>query len=162
MSPSNYGQAPEPVSPRAVAPLTCVMTAPPAIPNARPVLLVMSDLLFRSRIDDVATRLGLTLRAAKSLEQLERHLANGMPALVFVDLECDALDPTAAIQRLRAAPGGTALAIVGYAGHTNASAIAAGRAAGAGVVLARSAFVAQLRALLERAAEAERARTASA
>jgi CheY-like chemotaxis protein len=132
----------------------------PAIPGARPVLLVMSDLMFRSRIDDVATRLGLTLRAAKSPEQLERHLANGAPALAIVDLECDTIDPVAAIKRLRALPEGAALPIVGYAGHTNAEAIAAGRDAGAGVVLARSAFTAQLAALLERAAAAERARNA--
>jgi CheY-like chemotaxis protein len=138
------------------------MTSPIPIPGARPVLCVMSDLMFRSRIDDVTTRLGLPLRAAKSMEQLERHLANGAPAIAIVDLECDSLDPTAAIQRLRATPDGAALAIVGYAGHTNATAIAAGRAAGAGVVLARSAFTAQLAPLLEKAATAERARTASA
>jgi hypothetical protein len=78
-----------------------------------------------------------------------------------VDLECDTLDPTAAIQRLRATPDGAALAIVGYAGHTNATAIAAGRAAGAGVVLARSAFTAQLAPLLEKTAAAEVARTTS-
>jgi CheY-like chemotaxis protein len=138
------------------------MTAPLPIPGARPVLVVMSDLLFRSRIDDVATRVGLPLRAAKSLEQLERHLAAGAPAIAIVDLECDTLDPSAAIARLRALPEGASLAIIGYAGHTNAGAIAAGRAAGAGVVLARSAFTAQLAPLLERAAAGERARSGPA
>jgi len=132
----------------------------PAIPGARPVLLIMSDLMFRSRIDQVASRLGLSLRAAKSLEQLERHLAAGAPALAIVDLECDTLDPVAAIERLRALPDGAALPVVGYAGHTNAAAIARGREAGAGVVLARSAFTAQLATLLERAADGERARSA--
>ncbi len=136
------------------------MTSPAPIPGARPVLCVMSDLMFRSRIDDVTTRLGLPLRAAKSMEQLERHLANGAPAIAFVDLENDSLDPSAAIQRLRALPDGAALPIVGYAGHTNTEALAAGRAAGAGVVLARSAFTAQLAKLLERIAESERARSA--
>jgi CheY-like chemotaxis protein len=131
-------------------------------PQARPVLVVMSDLMFRSRIAQVTDRLALPLRAAKSIEQLERHLAAGAPALAIVDLECDTLDPTAAIQRLRAAPDGASLAIVGYAGHTNAAAIAAGRAAGAGVVLARSAFTAQLPALLERTAASERARSGPA
>ena len=138
------------------------MTAPAPIPGARPVLVVMSDLLFRSRIDDVATRVGLPLRAAKSLEQLERHLKAGAPAIAIVDLECDALDPSAAIARLRALPDGGSLSIVGYAGHTNAAAIAAGRAAGAGVVLARSAFTTQLAPLLERAAAGERARSGPA
>ena len=130
--------------------------------TARPVLVVMSDLMFRSRIAQVTDRLGLPLRAAKSPEQLERHLANGAPALAIVDLECDSLDPSAAIHRLRALPDGAELPIVGYAGHTNADAIAAGRAAGAGVVLARSAFTAQLAAIIERIALAERARSGPA
>ena len=120
-----------------------------------PILLVLSDLLFRSRIDQVARGVGLELRVARSAEQLERQLARGAPALAIVDLETDALDPAAAIRRLRALPGGGALPIVAYAGHTNTAAIEAGRAAGAGLVLARSAFVARLPALLARVAEEE-------
>jgi len=135
------------------------MTQPTAAPAARPVLLVSSDLLFRSRVDDVARRLGLELRVARSPEQLERHLANGLdPALAIVDLECDTLDPASAIGRLRGAPWGPALRIVGYAGHTNENAIRAGRAAGATAVLARSAFVAQLPALLDRVVADEQRR----
>jgi CheY-like chemotaxis protein len=138
------------------------MTTPSPTPRARPVLVVMSDLLFRSKIDEVARRLDLPLRAAKSLEQLDRHLAAGLPAIAFVDLETDALDPAEAIARIRAraatAGEGEGVGVIGFAGHTNVAAITAGRAAGAGVVLARSAFVAQLPALLERVAAAERAR----
>lgn len=140
--------------------------SPAAAPRPRPVLVVMSDLLFRSKIDEIARRLDLPLRAARSLEQLDRHLAAGLPAVAFVDLETDALDPAEAIARIRAAAAsaragtgqGEGVWVIGFAGHTNVAAITAGRAAGAGVVLARSAFVAQLPALLERVAAAERAR----
>ena len=135
------------------------MTYPPPIPGARPVLVVVSDLLFRSKIDEVARHLGLELRVARSLEQLERHLARGEPAVTLVDLEAETLDTSAAIRRIREAPWGAAARIVGFAGHTNVSAIEAGRAAGAGVVLARSAFTVQLPALLSRVAEEERGRT---
>lgn len=131
---------------------------PPPIPHARPVLAVMSDLLFRSKIDDAARRNGLELRAAKSLEQLERHLGKGLPAVAFVDLEADSPEPTAAIHRIREITGESAVRIIGFAGHTNLAAIEAGRAAGATVVLARSGLTSQLPALLERVAEAERAR----
>ena len=137
------------------------MTYPSPIPGARPVLVVVSDLLFRSKIDEVARQLGLELRAARSLEQLERHLARGEPAITLVDLEAETLDTSAAIRRIRDAPWGAAARIVGFAGHTNVSAIQAGRAAGAGVVLARSAFTQQLPALLGRVAEDERGRAAS-
>jgi DNA-binding NarL/FixJ family response regulator len=134
------------------------MTPSDPAPHARPVLAVMSDLLFRSKIDAAARAAGLPLRTASSLEQLDRHLAKGSPAIAIVDLECAQVDSSAAIRALRASPGGTAMAIVAFAGHTNATAIAGGRAAGAGIVLARSAFTDGLAALLERAADAERAR----
>ncbi|MBX6332333.1 MAG: hypothetical protein IRY91_10850, partial [Gemmatimonadaceae bacterium] len=77
--------------------------SPAAAPRPRPVLVVMSDLLFRSKIDEIARRLDLPLRAARSLEQLDRHLAAGLPAVAFVDLETDALDPAETIARIRAA-----------------------------------------------------------
>lgn len=131
---------------------------PPPVAGARPVLAVMSDLLFRSKIDDAARRCGLQLRVAKSLEQLDRHLGNGEPAVVFVDLEADSPEPSAAIRRIREAPAGSSVRIIGFAGHTNIAAIEAGRAAGATLVLARSGLTSQLPALLERVAEAERAR----
>jgi CheY-like chemotaxis protein len=134
------------------------MTYPPPLPNARFVLVVMSDLIVRSKIDEVARRTGLELRAAKSLEQLERHLAAGEPAIAFVDLEADTFDPAAAIRRLREIGGGEGTRIIGFSGHTNIPAIEAGRAAGAGVVLARSGLTAQLPTLLTRVAEEERAR----
>ena len=131
---------------------------PPPIAGARPILAVMSDLLFRSKIDEAARRNGLQLRAAKSLEQLDRHLGNSEPAVVFVDLEADSPEPTAAINRIRQLAGGSAIRIIGFAGHTNIAAIEAGRAAGATIVLARSGLTSQLPTLLERVAEAERAR----
>ena len=137
------------------------MTYPSPIPGARPVLVVVSDLLFRSKIDEVARRLGLELRVARSLEQLDRHLARGEPAITLVDLEAETLDTSAAIRRIRDAPWGAAARIVGFAGHTNVSAVQAGRAAGAGVVLARSAFTQELPALLGRVAEEERDRAAN-
>jgi ActR/RegA family two-component response regulator len=119
----------------------------------------MSDLLFRSKIDDAARRNGLELRAAKSLEQLERHLGKQLPSVAFVDLEADSPDPSAAIRALLERVGDAAVRIIGFAGHTNIAAIEAGRAAGATLVLARSGLTSQLPALLARVAEAERARS---
>ena len=119
----------------------------------------MSDLLFRSKIDDAARRNGLELRVARSLEQLERHLAKHEPSVVFVDLEADSPEPAAAIRTIRERLGEGTARIIGFAGHTNIAAIEAGRAAGATLVLARSGLASQLPTLLERVAEAERARS---
>jgi CheY-like chemotaxis protein len=112
----------------------------------RPVLAVLSDLLFRSRIDEVARRLGLSLRVARSTEQLERHLAAALPAVALVDLEESAIDPMETIRRLKSLADPPR--IIAFAGHTNVDAIRAGRDAGADAVLARSAFTAQLPRLL--------------
>jgi DNA-binding NtrC family response regulator len=135
------------------------MTAPPStalpIAGARKLLVVMSDLLFRSKIDEVARRLGLELRVAKSPEQLDRQLAAGEPAIAIVDLEEIALDSFAAIARIRSASPETP--ILGFAGHGNVDAIKRAREGGA-TVLARSGFTAQLPALLTEVAERERAR----
>ena len=136
------------------------MTAPqgPVAPiaGARKLHVVMSDLLFRSQIDEVARRLGLELRVAKSPEQLERQLAAGEPALAIVDLEESALDPFAATTRIRASSPATP--ILGFAGHGNVEVIRRGREGGA-TVLARSGFTAQLPALLTQVAAQERARS---
>ena len=136
------------------------MTAPrnavEPIAGARKLLLVMSDLLFRSKIDEVARRLGLELRVAKSPEQLERQMAAGEPALAIVDLEETALDSFAAIARIRTASPATP--VLGFAGHGNVEAIRRAREAGA-TVLARSGFTAQLPGLLAQVADRERVRT---
>jgi len=127
------------------------------IGGARKVLIVMSDLLFRSKIDEVARRLGLELRVAKSPEQLDRQLAAGEPAISIVDLEESALDSFAAIARIRAASPSTP--VLGFAGHGNVDAIRRAREGGT-TVLARSGFTVQLPSLLGQVAERERARGA--
>jgi CheY-like chemotaxis protein len=116
-----------------------------------PVLAVISDLLFRSKIDDAARRAGVPLRIAKTIEQLDRHLGNATPAVVLMDLEMDGLDTQAMLERLRATPAAVNVPVIGFAGHTNVEVIHAARAGGV-QVMARSAFVAQLPALMDRIA----------
>jgi len=117
----------------------------------QPVLVVISDLLFRSKIDDAARRAGVPLRIAKSVEQLDRHLASATPAVMLIDLEMEGLDTAAMLARLRAVPSAATVPVIGFAGHTNVSVIHAARADGV-QVMARSAFVAQLPAMMERIA----------
>lgn len=128
---------------------------PTPIAGARKLLVVMSDLLFRSKIDEVARRLGLEMRVAKSPEQLERQLAAGEPGLAIIDLEESTLDPFAAIASIRAAM--PSVSILGFAGHGNVDAIRRAREGGA-TVLARSGFTVQLPALLTEVADRERSR----
>jgi CheY-like chemotaxis protein len=116
-----------------------------------PVLAVISDLMFRSKIDAAAREAGIPLRVAKSVEQLERHLGNVTPAVVLMDLEMEGLDAGVMLGRLRATPAAANVPVIGFAGHTNIEVIRAARADGV-QVMARSAFVAELPALMERIA----------
>ncbi len=139
------------------------MTGPPDSPpntagGPRPLFVVMSDLMFRSRIDDVARQLGLPIRAARSAEQLERHLAAGPPSLVLVDLEDTEFDSAAAVRRLRDHETSWDARIIGFSGHTNKEAIRAGRDAGVDQVLARSALTSHVAKILAEVADRERAR----
>jgi CheY-like chemotaxis protein len=116
-----------------------------------PVLAIVSDLLFRSKIDDAARQSGVPLRVAKSGEQLDRHLAKAIPVVVLVDLEMN--ESSALLARLRATPGAATVPVIGFAGHTNAEVILAARADGV-QVMARSAFVDHLPTLMSRLAAA--------
>jgi CheY-like chemotaxis protein len=116
-----------------------------------PVLVIISDLLFRSKIDDAARRSGVPLRVAKSIEQLDRHLGAAAPAVVLVDLEMEGLDTPAMLARLRATPAAANVPVIGFAGHMNVEVIHAARAGGV-QVMARSAFVEQLPLLMDRIA----------
>ena len=122
-----------------------------AEPQPQPVLVVISDLIFRSKIDEAARHAGVPLRVAKNPEQLDRHLGNATPAVVLMDLEMEGLDRPGMLSRLRANPAAATVPVIGFAGHTNVEVIHAARADGV-QVMARSAFVAQLPAMLERIA----------
>src|SRR5688500_9586136 len=117
----------------------------------RPVMVIISDLIFRSKIDEAARRAGVPLRVAKSPEQLERHLGNATPAVVLMDLEMEGVDTPAMLSRLRSNAEAAKVPVIGFAGHANVEVIHAARADGV-QVMARSAFVAQLPAMMERIA----------
>ena len=117
----------------------------------QPVLVIISDLIFRSKIDDAARRAGVPLRVAKTVEQLDRHLGSATPAVVLIDLEMQELQTPVVLDRLRANAASARIPVIGFAGHTNVEVIHAARADGV-QVMARSAFVAQLPAMMERIA----------
>jgi CheY-like chemotaxis protein len=134
-------------------------STPPAAAGPRPVLALVADLLFRSKIDAAATNAGLTLRVARSAAQLDRHLAAGLvPSIILVDLEDGEMDPAALIGRLKADPRTADAPLLGFAGHTNVAAIRAGRDAGADKVLARSAMTQMLPEMMREVAALEAAR----
>jgi DNA-binding NarL/FixJ family response regulator len=107
------------------------------------VAIVVSDLLFQSRIDAAARALGLAPRIADSAEALADALA-ARPAVVVIDLHERACDPTAAITDAKAA-GARVLA---FGRHTEPATLRAARDAGADLVVPRSQIAEELPELL--------------
>ena len=66
------------------------------------IAIVVSDLMFQSRIDAAIRSLGLEPRIADSADALAEALA-AFPAIAVIDLHERALDPTAAISDAKAA-----------------------------------------------------------
>lgn len=113
-----------------------------------PVLVIVPDLIFSTKIFSTARSLQTPAVGARTLEAMEQHLASGV-SLVFLDLNASSLDPLEAIRRIRALPSPPP--IVAFLSHTQQELAAAARSAGAETVLPRSAFSTRLPYLLQSA-----------
>jgi DNA-binding NarL/FixJ family response regulator len=102
------------------------------------VLVAVRDLLFRSRIQSAADRLGIALKLAPRDRPLADAAREAGGGLVLLDLG----DPGALeqIPALRAAGA----RVVGFAGHVQEDLIASARAAGADEVLSKGQLVARI------------------
>jgi CheY-like chemotaxis protein len=117
------------------------------------ILVVADDLLFRSKISTTAKSLGVVVRAATTPEAaLERARAD-KPTLVLLDLDGQKPAPFQVLAEFARDPALRALPTVGFVSHVHADLVQQARALGIGSVLARSAFVVQLPALLAPHAE---------
>jgi CheY-like chemotaxis protein len=121
-------------------------TAPGTATAAAPVLVLCTDLLFVTKITGTAKAVGRPARVVRSTEKLQEELrAYAPPPLLIVDLNAGGMDPMGAIRLAKA----HAVPVVAYVSHVEADLAAAAKQAGADRVMARSAFVMQLAALLQ-------------
>ena len=118
------------------------------------ILVVADDLLFRSKISTTAKSLGVTVRAATTPDAAVERAREDKPTLVLLDLDGQRPAPFEVLERFRADPSLAALPTVGFVSHVHADLVQRARSLGIGTVLARSAFVAQLAALLAPHADA--------
>lgn len=117
------------------------------------ILVVADDLLFRSKISTTAKALGVVVRAATTPEAAIERARLDAPTLILLDLDGQRPAPFEVLQRLAADPALAALPTVGFVSHVHADLVRQARALGIGTVMARSAFVAELPALLAPHAE---------
>ena len=105
------------------------------------ILVLLDDLLFRSKLDAAAASTGAAIRVMSRVPQP----ADDWP-LVLVDLNASTFDPIAAVAEIRAATPHAA--IIGFCSHVQTDLMASARQAGCTEVLPRSAFVQRLPELL--------------
>lgn len=106
-------------------------------------LLLCDDLLFASRITGEARPLGLTVKPARSLEQLLDFAQQEPPACVLVDLAFPGLVLADLFRRLGEI-GAPFPRVVAYGSHIDTEGLRAARSAGCDPVLPRSKFVEEL------------------
>jgi CheY-like chemotaxis protein len=117
------------------------------------VLAVVDDFLFRSKIRTVARQAGVEVAFVQSSDEaLARARAEG-PRLIIFDLNSTKLDAIATIAAVRRDPALAPIATLAFASHVQVELIEEARQAGAGVVMPRSAFAAQLADILRSASD---------
>ncbi len=114
--------------------------------NRQNVLILVRDLMFRSKIDAAAENIGVDAFYGSDLGKARELCETLKPGVIIVDLS-DANFPSLEVARTarEAAP---AAILTGFASHVELKMLAAARDAGFGKVLSRSEFTAQLPALL--------------
>ncbi len=115
--------------------------------DQRLVLAVLTDLMFRVRIEDAARRAGVAVTFAQTQERALAE-AKKQPSLVIFDLDNESGAPTDTIARLRSDPETKDLPLLGYVSHVQTDRIKGAQEAGCNRVMARSSFVQKLHELL--------------
>jgi CheY-like chemotaxis protein len=102
----------------------------------RTIAYLVTDLLFVSKIREVARQRGVETKSARTAEDLAAAAAGA--TLVILDLRLpQAFD---ALDRLRADPATAAIPTVGFIDHERTELMETARAKGCGKVLAKGAF----------------------
>jgi DNA-binding NarL/FixJ family response regulator len=100
-------------------------------------LLLSDDLLFTSRITGTAGALGLSIKAARTVDALLGLAGQHQPRCVIVDLAVPGLVLAELFRQL----GDNRPRVVAYGSHVDVETLRAARAAGCDPVMPRSQFV---------------------
>ncbi len=113
--------------------------------NHKPIVGLVRDLLFRSKIDAAAGAASRDTVYASTLEVAAKRCAELTPEIVVVDLGT-APAPGETVAAIRAAAPSAKL--IGFASHVDRDTLKAAREAGFEMVLSRGEFAARLPELL--------------
>jgi CheY-like chemotaxis protein len=114
----------------------------------RTVLAAVEDLLFRSKISETASTLGIEAAFPRSPKKLLEALRESPPDLLILDLNSARFEPLALLRSVRTDPATSDVSTVGFLSHVQKDLAVAAREAGCDRVVARSAFTKDLPRIL--------------
>jgi PleD family two-component response regulator len=114
----------------------------------RRILAAVEDLLFRSKISETASTLGIEASFPRSPKKLLETLRETPPDLLILDLNSARFEPLALLQTVKSEEATRDVSTVGFLSHVQKDLAVAAREAGCDRVVARSAFTRDLPRIL--------------
>ncbi|HEV8045253.1 MAG TPA: hypothetical protein VGP38_08745 [Rubrobacter sp.] len=111
---------------------------------ARRVLAAVEDLLFRSKISETASQLGIEASFPRNPRKLLEAVRESPPDLLVLDLNSARFEPLALVQTIKSEGATESVKTVGFLSHVQKDLAVAAREAGCDRVMARSAFTKDL------------------
>jgi CheY-like chemotaxis protein len=115
---------------------------------ARRVLAAVEDLLFRSKISETASQLGVEASFPRNCRKLLEALRESPPDLLVLDLNSARFEPLSLLQSVKSERAAEGVKTVGFLSHVQKDLAVAAREAGCDRVVARSAFTKDLPQIL--------------
>ena len=114
----------------------------------RKVIAAVEDLLFRSKISETASSLGIEAAFPRNPRRLLEALRESPPDLLVIDLNSARFEPLALLRSVRSDEATRDVSTVGFLSHVQKDLAVAAREAGCDRVVARSAFTKDLPRIL--------------
>ena len=114
----------------------------------RKVLAAVEDLLFKSKISETASTLGIEAAFPRNPRKLLEALRESPPDLLVLDLNSTRFEPLALLRTVKSEEATQDVATVGFLSHVQKDLAVAAREAGCDRVVARSAFTKDLPRIL--------------
>ncbi len=111
---------------------------------SRKVLAAVEDLLFRSKISETASTLGIEAAFPRNSRRLLEALRESPPDLLVLDLNSARFEPLTLLRSVRSDEATREVLTVGFLSHVQKDLAVAAREAGCDRVVARSAFTKNL------------------
>jgi len=115
---------------------------------ARRVLAAVEDLLFKSKISETASTLGIEASFPRSPKKLLEAIHESPPDLLVLDLNSARFEPLALLRSVKSDEATRNVTTVGFLSHVQKDLAVAAREAGCDRIVARSAFTRDLPQIL--------------